>query len=202
LAASPLILLNSLALAGLFILAALNSGMLGIGLLSQLALGAFLCLQIFFLLVRRLPERKSQEWWPRAVALTASNIAAALIFVPKVRLDGLGLTISALFLLVGSCSSIYVLLWLGRSFSILPQARGLVTGGPYRMVRHPLYAAEFITMFGAMLQFQPPWATAIFVATVASQLWRMKNEEEILLRTYPEYAGYMKHTAALIPGLY
>src|ERR1700684_2584967 len=102
-AAIPLILLNILALVGLCMsmrgaVGLPYSSLSNVGLISQLTLGVFLCLQIFFLLVRRLPERKLREGWSRAVALIASNILGALIFVPKVGFDALWLTISSAFL--------------------------------------------------------------------------------------------------------
>jgi protein-S-isoprenylcysteine O-methyltransferase Ste14 len=48
---------------------------------------------------------------------------------------------------------VVVIFHLGRSFSVVPQARGLVRGGPYSFVRHPLYLAEEIALLGILLQF-------------------------------------------------
>jgi protein-S-isoprenylcysteine O-methyltransferase Ste14 len=55
-------------------------------------------------------------------------------------------------------SSIYVSCWLGRSFSIFPEGRELVTHGPFSVVRHPLYLTEQIAALGTMLQFNQPWS--------------------------------------------
>jgi len=53
---------------------------------------------------------------------------------------------------LGCVSIVYAVLHLGKSFSIMPQARRLVIGGPYRFVRHPLYFAEELAVIGVLIQ--------------------------------------------------
>jgi protein-S-isoprenylcysteine O-methyltransferase Ste14 len=102
----------------------------------------------------------------------------------------------------GTIASIIVLLWLGRSFSILPEARKLVTSGPYRHIRHPLYLVEEVGSLGVMLQFLQPWSLLLEIANFGLQLWRMQREEIVLTGAFPEYAAYAARTARLIPGVY
>lgn len=76
---------------------------------------------------------------------------------------------------------------LRRAFSVTVEARTLVTGGPYRLVRHPIYTGEVLT--GAMvviLRFTPANG-ALFAFFVALQLARSRLEEIKLLRVFPEY---------------
>ena len=94
------------------------------------------------------------------------------------------------------------MLWLGRSLSILPQARKLVTGGPYRFVRHPLYLAEFVALFGLAWQFALPWSLLLWCLAAAAQFPRMYFEEQVLSETFPEYRSYAAQTARLLPGVY
>jgi protein-S-isoprenylcysteine O-methyltransferase Ste14 len=115
------------------------------------------------------------------------------------------------------------LLTLGRCFGLFPEARGLVTHGPYRYVRHPVYLGEFISGFGLLLPrlafsehyvLRLPFSDAalalnlgalnlgIFVLFVALQLWRASNEERALTAVFPEYAEYRRRTARLLPGIY
>jgi protein-S-isoprenylcysteine O-methyltransferase Ste14 len=91
---------------------------------------------------------------------------------------------------------------LGRSLSIMPEARRLVMSGPYRFVRHPLYAAEEIAILGVWLQFMSWPATAILAGHFIIQLWRLGFEEAVLRESFAEYDAYARQTARLIPGIY
>ena len=81
---------------------------------------------------------------------------------------------------MGTSLSFVVLRWLGKSFSILAEARRLVTEGPYRIVRHPLYLCEGVALVGVTLQVLSPLAVLIAIAVVMVQCRRMINEEAIL----------------------
>jgi protein-S-isoprenylcysteine O-methyltransferase Ste14 len=95
-----------------------------------------------------------------------------------------------------------VLIWLGRSFSVMAEARQLVTAGPYRFVRHPLYLAEMISAIGIFIAFASPWTAAVLLVQIGSQIRRMQNEERVLGTAFPDYAGYMARTRRLIPGVW
>ena len=141
--------------------------------------------------------------YPRIVALLGSFLFVLVIpFLSRHDpMSGLEI-ISLLLMLGGSILSTVVLLALGRSFSILPEARRLVTYGPYRLVRHPLYATELIFMLGLVIQFTLWPAVIVFLIQLLIQLERMRIEEQLLSRTFPEYGMYAGRTARLIPGLY
>jgi len=93
-----------------------------------------------------------------------------------------------------------VLRWLGKSFSILAEARRLVTEGPYRVVRHPLYICEGIATVGVMLQVISPLAVLIIIVFAMIQYRRMINEEKILTSAFPEYRAYAARTPLVIPA--
>jgi protein-S-isoprenylcysteine O-methyltransferase Ste14 len=83
----------------------------------------------------------------------------------------------------------------------MPEARKLVTGGPYAHARHPLYTVEMITIAGTALQFAAPWSWVI-AAMVVTLLWiRSHFEEQVLQEAYPEYAAYRARTKRFIPGI-
>ncbi len=80
------------------------------------------------------------------------------------------------------------MLALGRSISVIPQARTLASGGPYRWLRHPLYVFEILASAGVCLVTGggAPWL--VLVVLVVLQVTRARWEEQLLLRTLPGYA--------------
>ncbi len=91
------------------------------------------------------------------------------------------------------------LLFLRRSLSIIPEARRLVTGGPYRFIRHPLYAAEILAAVALVLARPGLWATLTLAPFIAVQMLRARFEEGLLARIFPEYRLYARRTRKLIP---
>lgn len=140
--------------------------------------------------------------YPRIVALLGSFLFVLLVpFLSRHESSPSLEIISLVLMLTGSILSTMVLLALGRSFSILPEARRFVVTGPYRFVRHPLYATELIFMLGLVIQFVLWPAVVVFIIQLVIQLERMRIEEKLLSRTFPEYKIYASSTARLIPGL-
>lgn len=102
-------------------------------------------------------------------------------------------------LLLGLGFSLWSLRSLDRCFSIIAQARAVVSRGPYRVVRHPLYTGELTAALGVVL-LTPGWAAfAIWCALCGLQAYRAHHEEAILLATLPEYADYQRQTPQLLP---
>jgi protein-S-isoprenylcysteine O-methyltransferase Ste14 len=77
-----------------------------------------------------------------------------------------------------------------------------VTDGPYALVRHPLYLAEQIAITGAFIQFASLSAALLVVVQLAFQLQRMRNEEAVLARSFPDYAAYARRTPRLVPDIW
>jgi protein-S-isoprenylcysteine O-methyltransferase Ste14 len=90
---------------------------------------------------------------------------------------------------------------LGRCFGILPEARGLVTHGPYRFVRHPLYLGEFGTCAGLVIASPSGRNVLMALSFVLAQAVRMRLEERELSREFPDYRAYAERTPRLVPQL-
>jgi protein-S-isoprenylcysteine O-methyltransferase Ste14 len=90
---------------------------------------------------------------------------------------------------------------LGRCFGVLPEARGLVTRGPYAVVRHPVYLGEVAACAGLVLAAPTPWNLAVAAVFVGAQAVRMRLEENELGHHFPEYARYAADTPKLLPRL-
>jgi protein-S-isoprenylcysteine O-methyltransferase Ste14 len=162
----------------------------------------YLLLAAWLVLIRIRPVSKAHGLQPRLSALAGSFLPLSVVLFPRHDLSiGLNLLAAGLMLL-GHMLAVYALAWLGRSFSIMAEARRLVTDGPYALVRHPLYVAEEIAAIGLFLQYASLWSALLFIAGLAFQLQRMRNEEQTLQETFPEYAAYAARTRRLIPGVY
>ncbi len=158
-------------------------------------------LSVLFL-IRLEPIRKAKGILPRVLAIAGTFLVALVTFFPRAHLSTTQTVIASLLSLVGTGVSVFVLAHLGRSFSLMAEARRLVTTGPYRVVRHPLYIFEGLASLGVLLQFLSFYTVAIFVVFMLIQFQRMKNEEAVLEMAFPEYQDYKLKTARLIPGIY
>jgi protein-S-isoprenylcysteine O-methyltransferase Ste14 len=80
-----------------------------------------------------------------------------------------------------------------------PTAGGLVTTGPYRYIRHPIYAA-ILYFFWAGIAAHPSLGTvAVGLLATAFTAVRIVAEEKLLVTTYPEYGAYARMTKRVVP---
>lgn len=83
-----------------------------------------------------------------------------------------------------------------------PTAGGLVTTGPYRLIRHPIYTAVCLFVMPAVVAHWS-WTSALAGALVlGAALFRMLSEEKLLVVKYPEYRDYAATTARMIPFVF
>ncbi|MGH9411716.1 MAG: methyltransferase family protein [Vicinamibacterales bacterium] len=91
-----------------------------------------------------------------------------------------------------------------RSFHLAanPTEGGLVTTGPYRFIRHPIYtAACFIAWPGAILIHTPAAFVAVALVTAGAAA-RILSEERLVAERYPEYREYARATRRMIPWVW
>jgi len=93
--------------------------------------------------------------------------------------------------------------FLGRSFGLLPAQRGLVTAGPYRLVRHPIYFGYLIGHVGFLLA-NFSWRNATVLALLyVAQVIRIRREEAVLAATSGDYQRYQQRVRwRLLPLVY
>jgi protein-S-isoprenylcysteine O-methyltransferase Ste14 len=175
-------------------------GMLHIA--AHVATMLFLALIAVMTIARRRPVRQADGWLPRFAGLAGFLLLYALLLLPRAEPDPAWGGAALGLLLAGHFLCAVALMQLGRSLSIMPEARRLVTEGLYARIRHPLYLGEAIATIGVLLLYRIPAAFALVAIQFCLQLWRMREEEKVLVAAFPEYAEYRRRTARLIPGIY
>ncbi len=169
---------------------------------SEICTLVFFALSIVMYAVRYVPQRSAAGFYPCFAALAGTFSSLGFLLMPAQELSTTLYLVSLVLLIAGIAFAIWALLVLGRSISLLPEARQLVTAGPYAFVRHPLYLGEMVAVAGIALQHLSPWALLLFGLIWAFQLQRMTYEERVLLQSFPDYRNYVARTARLVPGVY
>jgi protein-S-isoprenylcysteine O-methyltransferase Ste14 len=161
---------------------------------------AVLCAVSVCVFARNEPRRHSRN----PVAFVAC--AAALTAVPL--LEKPSAEASTWLVIAGDLVALAAWAWLlvsfvtlGRCFGLLPEARGLVTRGPYRLVRHPVYLGEFAGVAGLLLASLSGRNLLLATVFVAAQAVRMRLEEQALGEAFAEYSAYASRTPRLVPRL-
>jgi protein-S-isoprenylcysteine O-methyltransferase Ste14 len=80
-----------------------------------------------------------------------------------------------------------------------PTAGGLVTTGPYRFIRHPIYAAILLLVWTGIAANWSLRAAALGLVATAMTVLRMLFEEALVVERYPEYVDYARRTRRVIP---
>lgn len=166
----------------------------GLGLMAQETIAVVL------IVVRRRARGTSRS----PVAWLATGIGAFGILVARPAHDPLfGLEpLSMALQFAGALMATASLGFLGRSFGIVPANRGVQDGGPYRIVRHPVYASYLVTNLAYLLENPTAWNVAVIAVATAFQLVRIAKEEEFLSAD-GRYAAYMRQVRwRLVPLVY
>ena len=169
---------------------------------SKVAILIFFALLVALFTLRCVPRGGAPGLYPRFIAIAGTFLSVGISVLPP-REISMTLYVTSLLLMIGGFAfAIWAVLCLGRSISILPEARQLVTQGPYSFIRHPLYLGEMVGTAGIALQFSAPWAFLLVGLQYIFQILRMINEERVLLELFPQYKIYKAQTARLVPGVY
>jgi protein-S-isoprenylcysteine O-methyltransferase Ste14 len=105
------------------------------------------------------------------------------------RLAGLCIAVPAAVLL-------FTARWqLGKSFSVTPQARELVTWGIYSKIRNPIYVFSALLLLGVLIALQYRYALLLLLVLIPIQIARAHQEAKVLEAKFgDEYKNYRKGT--------
>jgi protein-S-isoprenylcysteine O-methyltransferase Ste14 len=117
----------------------------------------------------------------------------------------LSIAIGLLLMVGGTVVNLWGRAALGRNWAnqvTVYQDQTLVTTGPYRLVRHPLYASTIWMLYGACLIYRN-WAATLAVTLIflPMMIYRARQEEEALAQQFPDYAAYQRRVGRLLPKI-
>ncbi len=146
---------------------------------------------------------------PNRIANPLSIVATAVVIIAVVSLGlrqgiiGTGVVSVSLQVL-----GILIVAWARLAFGIRsfhfaasPTQGGLVTRGPYRYVRNPIYFGALLVIITGVAVHLSPGNLVLAAVAVGALVTRIVCEERLLRIAYPEYEDYEAKTARLVPFL-
>jgi protein-S-isoprenylcysteine O-methyltransferase Ste14 len=153
---------------------------------------------VVFTLVRRPTTAITVRFSDWIVAFAASLLPMFIDFGG----EAISMEVGAAFILTGMTVQLSAKLFLRRSFGITPAHRGLKMDGPYRLLRHPMYAGYLVSHMGTLLISPNLWNVGIYLTAAALLVYRVVLEERVL-STDPDYVAYSARVRyRLVPGLF
>jgi protein-S-isoprenylcysteine O-methyltransferase Ste14 len=170
----------------------------------QVLTTSFTALICWLFLIRRpsAQPRGAGGRFADTAAIAGTVVVLGISHAPRTVEDLMVIATAEVLMTLGLLIMVIGLASLGRSFGIMPRARGLVQSGLYKWVRHPIYLGEFLVFAGIMILAISPVTLAIYGMFVALQVYRLMMEERTLSEAYPSYVEYCSRTARLLPGVY
>ena len=162
---------------------------------------------------------ESEGWQSNRFALTSTALFSLVVFtfllrdpilmvssaIDVVPADSISATLGVILTAGGIALAIWARVHLGRNWSAEPtlkESHHLVTTGPYRFIRHPIYAGELLAIIGSALVGGVIWIVVFFVL-IALVSYRIHKEERMLSEEFPEgYRTYAKNTRRFIPFVF
>jgi protein-S-isoprenylcysteine O-methyltransferase Ste14 len=155
-------------------------------------------------LIRGRARFAAPNWTSRVVAYVNSFLVMVFLLVAEeVQPEWLRPTpngtlrfTGAILWLAAAVLCLWPLWYLRRSFSLEPEARTLVTSGPYRLARHPIYTVYLLINAGILLRHLTVPLALVLGAWVVLLLIRVRYEEGVLTTAFPEYTEYRRRVRA------
>ena len=136
--------------------------------------------------------------WLLALGGTFSHV----LLRPDVAHTQWGLSVGLALQFVGVVIALWSLTTLGRSFGFAAADRGLVSRGPYAVVRHPVYASYVLLLSGYLFQSFSLRNVLVALLTVSCDMGRIRAEERILAEN-PAHPAYCRRVPwRMVPGVW
>lgn len=113
---------------------------------------------------------------------------------------------SSPFVIAAQVLAVALMIWARRSFksgqfSVLaePKEGPLMSNGPYRLIRHPMYAAGLLLIWSSVLGYLSVITAVVAVIVTCVIFLRIGVEEQYLRERFADYAEYARKTKRVIP---
>jgi protein-S-isoprenylcysteine O-methyltransferase Ste14 len=111
--------------------------------------------------------------------------------------------------IAAQAAAVALSVWARRSFqkgsfrvTATPGSSSIIRDGPYRFVRHPMYAGAILFVWTAVVSHLSALTLATGIVVAAVVTTRVAVEDRLLRARYPEYGDYARSTKALVPYLF
>jgi protein-S-isoprenylcysteine O-methyltransferase len=154
-------------------------------------------------------KRDTEQHALQSIGLTLAIVAAFLLpylpifnFLDFAPVSPAMSVIAIMVCVAGMAYFVWARQHLGRNWSQTVSAKEgheLISSGPYRYIRHPMYTGGLVACFGSAIVCGGAW---IFLLVILSGifLWRVGAEDRLMEQQFPdEYPNYKRRTNALIP---
>lgn len=155
---------------------------------------------VLFILLRRPTRdisRRPADW--------ALGLAGTLLPLTAIAPQGTPVAPIALcagLMGVGFLLQLWAKLTLRRSFGVVAANRGVKASGPYRLVRHPMYAGYALTHVGFLLSGPAAWNLVVYGATLVIAIRRILAEERVLMQDAAYRTLAEKTRSRLLPFVF
>jgi protein-S-isoprenylcysteine O-methyltransferase Ste14 len=155
---------------------------------------------VFLILIRRPSDDVSRH--PGDWVLAFGGTTLAMLVCPNADGALLPPAMASGIMFTGMLIQIAAKLILGRSWGLVAANRGIKITGPYRFVRHPVYAGYLLTHIAFLLMNPTMWNMLIYMMCYVFQISRLLAEERLLCKdaSYAEYMTTVRYR--LIPGVF
>ena len=160
----------------------------------------FLNISVGLLIIFRKPVKNSGTLHSILISLP-SLISGGLLFKLSKPLF-LWNHISQTLFIVGGSITLISFFFLGRSFSIFPRLRGIVSKGLYQIVRHPAYLGEFTMLTACLIAANSYLSWIPFLIFIPGIVLRIREEESILVADQAYVKYQQKVQWRLIPYIW
>jgi len=142
-------------------------------------------------------SRRPSDWLLGMTGVTLPLLVQPAVIAPLVPAN-----ICFFVMVLGTFIQFAAKIALGRSFGVIAANRGVVTLGPYRLIRHPMYLGYTITHIGFLLSMPSAVTAVLYATTLGVQILRILREENVLMLD-EAYRVFAKHVRfRLVPGVF